>query len=558
VRPAVALALGLVLLAPAAVGAEPVERRLLRTIQIGTPQDLTVDEIVAFAKGDKADFLGHVLARSALLVLGRDAGFADWPVPRLLERVLNQLQRSSHAYHLPPEVPAGFGGEELVFTAVYALVVSGQADRAVDVLEQSVKSDNPFRRGVALQALRNIGSPRADAVIQGFADAGDDRNLAENLLADHHYPFLTGLHQRLPLLPPERRDRKTLVEAAREGCTERAALAVYFLGFFADGPDPAQAQAEQDLLRGLTRIGCFYTRFFAIRALALRSAESIGFWTALFEREKDAWQRAQLARIGFARFGRAFTAPALRLLAAEPVQYVQWELMHGNLEVRRGARLRDYWDLWLPTTLQFKLNFPDGGGSMEPEDLAEILAWLETGARPRNEWVRNHLLYGLAKHAAGRETRRLLRVFDAFADRGRHWWILAPLQDPGALPILRYWQGLPTEPSQREELIRLITLLEGNAAKENHRQRGACCLPTRACLLTWLEVTAEADVEIATEDEARTWLNEGGVDPAAAEVRFMDSLQRVAEVARRAGATPETWEHLYGCWRRTDTPRRGG
>jgi hypothetical protein len=71
-------------------------------------------------------------------------------------------------------------------------------------------------------------------------------------------------------------------------------------------------------------------------------------------------------------------------------------------------------------------------------------------------------------------------------------------------------------------------------------------------------VTAEADVEIATEDEARTWLNEGGVDPAAAEVRFMDSLQRVAEVARRAGATPETWEHLYGCWRRTDTPRRGG
>lgn len=557
-KPAVALALGLALLAPAAAGAEPMERRLLRTIQIGALQDLTVEEIVAFAKGDKADFLGHVLARSALLVLGRDAGFPDWPVPRLLERVLDQLQRSSHAYHLPPEVPAGFGGEELVFTVVYALVVSGQADRAVDVLEQSVKSDNAFRRGVALQALRNIGSQQASAVIQRFADAGDDRNLAENLLADHHYPFLAELRQRLPLLAPERRNRRSLVKAAREGCTERAALAVYFLGFFADGPDPARARAEVDLLRRLTRIGCFYTRFFAIRALALRSAESIGFWTGLFERDKDAWQRGQLARIGFARFGRAFVAPALRLLATEPVQYVQWELMHGNLEVRRGARFRDYWDLWLPPSLQLRLNFPDGGESMGREDLAEILAWLETGARPRNEWVRNHLLYGLAKHAAGREMRRLLRVFDALADKGRHWWLLAPLQDPGALPILRYWQGLPAEPSQREELIRLITSLEGKAATGNHRERGACCLPTRACLLTWLEVTADADAEIMTEGEARVWLNEGGTDPSAAAVHFTDSLGRVAEVARRPGATPETWEHLYGCWRRTDAPRRRG
>jgi hypothetical protein len=336
------LVMSLMLLVPATAVAGPIQLSLLRTIQMGTSEQLQVAEIIQYAKSDEASYLDHVLARSALLVLDKDEGFPDWPVSKLLDRTLNQLQRRSHAYHLPPEIPAGFGGEDVVFTVVYALVVKGKTEEAIDVLGRHLDSGSRYKRGVVLQALRNIGNQRANSLIQQVANTRDDRNLAENLLADHHYPFLDELHRHLRLIPSHQRGREELFAIAGERCSRRATLAVYFMGFLAPSVDWKQNEAELDLLRDLTRAPCFYTRYFAIRALALRSAESIDFWTELFNGEEDAWQRAQIARIGFARFGKTFATPALALLRGEPVQYVQWELMHGNIEVREGAQFRDY------------------------------------------------------------------------------------------------------------------------------------------------------------------------------------------------------------------------
>jgi hypothetical protein len=542
--------LSLLLVLPVTASAEPIQHRLLRTIQTGTLQHLELSEVLGYAKGDQADFLGHVLARSALVVLGRDEGFADWPVTKLLDRALNQLQRRSHAYHLPPEMPAGFDGADLVFTLVYAMVMGGEAEKAIDVLGSHLDSGNAYVRGVVLQGLRNIGSQRANSLVQQVADTRDERNLAENLLADQQYPFLEELQQHLPLIPSDRRERTELLAIAMERCSRQAALAVYFLGFLAESEDWKQADAELDLLRDLTRASCFYTRYFAIRTLALRSAESIEFWTNLFRREEDAWQRAQLARIGFARFGPLFATPALELLADEPVQYVQWELMHGSIEVREGARFRDYWDIWQPPTLQFRLNFPDGGGRMDGRDVDALLSWLETGARPRDPWVRNHLLYRLARHVSGRDTRRYLRVFDSVPEKTAHWWVLQNLADAQALPLLRYWHTLEAKAEQRDLLLKLIVRLE-DAGPQSRRSRETCCHPTPECLLSWIRALPARghEVEITTAEQAKAWLE--GIDSASIEVRFTDSLGRIALVTRPGVEEAGRWEHLYGCWRQT-------
>ncbi len=550
------LVLALVLALPAAASAEPIQHRLLRTIQTGTLQQLDRSEITRYAKGHEADFLGHVLARAALVVLGEDEGFPDWPIERLLDRALNQLQRRSHAYHLPPEMPAGFGGEDLVFTLVYAMVMRGAADKTIDVLERHINSGNAFKRGVVLQALRNIGSRRANSLVQQVADTRDDRNLAENLLADHHYPFLEELQQHAHLIPSHRRTRQELFAIAAERCSRQAALAVYFLGFLPEGEDPKQHEAELDLLRDLAKAPCFYTRFFAVRALALRSTESIEFWTDLFTTEKDAWQRAQIVRIGFAHFSKEFTRPALDLLAHEPVQYVQWELMHGNVEMREGARFRDYWDIWLPPTLQFRLNFPEGAGRMDEEDLEQLLAWLETGARPQNPWVRNHLLYRLAKNVSGKNTRRYLRIFDSIPEKTNHWWILQNLADARALPILRYWHTLDSEERERDILFKLIVRLESPQPVSRRLSPGTCCQPTRECLASWIVVLPSdgGDAEITTPEQAKAWLEQSDGATLQAEIQIVDSLGRVARVTRPGAQEPEQWEHLYGCWRRIPPP----
>jgi hypothetical protein len=404
---------------------------------------------------------------------------------------------------------------------------------------------------VALQALRNIGDANATRLIQKRADAGRDRNLPENLLADLHYPFLAELRQRLPLVPPERRAREDLLALAREGCGERSSLATYFLGFFAE--DHQAAAGELAFLRSQLRVPCFHNRYFATRSLALRSPETIELWSGLLREEQDGWQRAQLARILFARFGRDFATPALRLLAEEPVQYVQWELMHGAIDARRGNNLRDYWDLWLPTTLTYKLYFLERGAqALADVDLDEILGWLESGASPRNAWVRNHLLYRLAQSASGPYTRRYLRLIDAHPEKAKNLWILAGLSDPQALPLLRYWRTLPAEESQASELDALVRRLEQAGSGSRLDPSPTCCLPTRQCLLSWLAAGPPQGSELRSAEDARAWLSGGAVSSLEPQIRFVDVLERTARVARPGQQGEESWEHVYGCWRRVD------
>jgi len=539
----------------ALVCAESMEAKLLRTIQLGAAQ-VSEAEIASYARdGERSRYLGFALAAAAMHALGRSDAPGEWPAPRILDKTLAELH-GGLAFETPPDFPSRYGNEDLVFTLVYALVIGGATERATDILAQHLPGAPLYKRAVILQALRNIGTRRASELIQKEAARGDDRSLAENLLVDLHYPFLDDLRRRLPLIPPARRNRGALAQLAAEGCGVRPALAAYFLGFFPPAHDAEAEQAELVLLRRLARLDCHWTRFLATRSLALRSPEQIELWDRLYRAEKDGWQKAQLARIAYARFGRAFGTKALDWLATEPTQYVQWELMHGYLESARGITLRDYWDIWQPTTLQFRLNFSPHERTVADGDpqWGEVLSWLEAGKRPVNDVVRNHLFYGLAKHVAGDDTRRLLRAMEATGEHGALWWVLHPLNDRSALPILRYWEANESNPTRRGTARNVVMALESRGASAAQRASQSCCEATRECLASRVDSEdGDAAGVIGTGEQARAWLDGRAPGRSVRQIRFLDTLGRDAEVSDARGRS-RRWAHLYGCWIRIDTP----
>jgi hypothetical protein len=154
---------------------ESVARRLLRTVQTGTPQDVTVDQIRKIADSSDTDYTTEILARSALVVLHQDNEMLI-PYDELLDDLLNRLVSDGSPFR-PLTGLASFRGKETVLTMVYAMVMSGSQERATDVLEKNLLTGSRYKQAVVLSALRNIGTPRAISLIQQYAEKGQDRHL---------------------------------------------------------------------------------------------------------------------------------------------------------------------------------------------------------------------------------------------------------------------------------------------------------------------------------------------------------------------------------------------
>jgi hypothetical protein len=532
---------------------EPIQARLLRTVQIGAPQGLTDVQIKAIVEDPKTDFPTFFLARSALLVLHEEVkgeGFDN-----LLTRVLNTPLASGNEYPQPPGLQAGFGGKELVFTMVYAMVMSGQQEHAVDLLEKHLFTGSYYKQAVVLQALRNIGTQRAKGLIQKYQEKGDYHNLAENTLVDEDLPVLSEIHDRWNMIPPAARSRANLLSIVQGGCGERQAMAAYWMGYIPPKPNAAQEQAEVSALRALYQNSgphCdFMARLIAIKSLGLRSAESVNYWATLLRTEPQIWLRHQILINAFARFGRQFAPAALDLLASEPSQYIQWQLMQGNIETRMGQRFRTYWDMWIPVGLQFLVVFPDPGHqeTMSVADQEQLLRWLESGHRPQDRVVLNHMLYALMSQTRGRNTRRLLTVFNNLSDRNKNWWIVTPLEDPSAVPLLKYYASLPSPNDQHQQLAALVENLQRQNS-EPETKKSTCCKPTAACLRSMLGEQQAQQTEIRSEQSARAWLV-GSPRLTTFRISFSGPLNRTA-VVHRPGKRNQHWQYLYDCWRRTD------
>lgn len=535
---------------------EPPQVRLLRTIQIGVAQTIAIEDIKGLAERSSTDYSTTLLARSALLVLHQDN--PRWtPYEELLDGALNQLLRGGNAFQPPPGLPE-FRGKETILTMVYAMVMSGSQDRAVALLERHLRTGSKYKHAIVIQALRNIGTPRAIGIIQTYAEGGENRNLADTTLADQNFPVLSELYQRWNLVPPPRRTRDELVAIVRSGCDQRTAMAAYWLGFFAPHADRLKEKAELEALRaivGKRAPKCeFMERIIALKSLALRSAETVERWVALARATSNVWERHQVVINGFARWGRRFAPAALVLLTTEPTQYVQWELMQGNLETRKGRVYRTYWDIWIPVNLLVVLDEGEAAGTpaMEPNDLNALLGWLESGSRPRDSWVAKHMLFNLAGLVTGDDARRYLRLFNTWPKRNENFWILTNLHEPATLPILRYWTTLPAPKEQASLLTALITKLDQKQQGSPDRSTTPCCEPDEACLLDRLgKARAASEVAVRSEADAAQWLAGGTSNRSRLTIRYTDELKRSALI-RRDESVEEHWEFLYDCWRRTD------
>ncbi len=256
--------------------------------------------------------------------------------------------------------------------------------------------------------------------------------------------------------------------------------------------------------------------------------------------------------------GPKFAPAALELLQTDGAQYVQWELLNGNLETRQGREYRNYWDIWIPANVLVALEHDDAQGrpEMAQSELDAMLDWLEAGARPRDPVVFNHMIYHLVAFTSGNDTRRLLRIFNKLPERNQNWWILQPLRDQAALPLLAYWRTLPISRDQQEILDNIIGGLSSRSPNRT-ASPAPCCEATEECLLQHVRQSAQAaplaNVEIHSEKEARDWLNSGETPSEKFEVHYLDELKRSA-VVQTSDGKDEHWQYLYDCWRREDQP----
>jgi len=556
-----ALSLIFLFLPHAAAARDTVPQRLLRTIQIGAPQGITVEQIKKIAANQNTEYTTEILARYALLVL-QQHNLGLVPYNELFDSVLTHLVRDGNAFQPPPGLP-DFRGKETVFAMVYAMVMSGHQDEAVDILGKHLWTGSEYKHGVALSALRNVGTPRALGLIQQYAEKGPNRNLAETALADEDYPTLSELHDRWGVIPPAQRTQDNLRTIVQGGCNERAAVASYWLGFFAPNIDPNKEVAEIQALEAIVHTNTsnceMMEHVIALKSLALRSAKTVDYWKRLALQTDNVWERHQIVIDAWDRWGGKFALAALDLLKTDSAQYVQWELLDGNLDTRMGRKYRDYWDIWIPANVLLVQQEDDAAGrpDMDETNLNALLAWLESGARPRDPWVYNHLLYHLAGLASDDDTFRVLRLFNAHPQRNQNWWIVQNLRDPAALPILRYWSTLPAPQNQTEMLKTAINNL-ANRAKRPSPSAKACCGPTEDCLRQQLSASAVAatagdasTVVIHSEEKARAWLGGKSAPPAEFSIRYTDDLKRDAIVSR-SGVPDQHWQYLYDCWRNTD------
>lgn len=547
---------------PRAAGlSEPVEVRLLRTVHLGALQGLVEADLRRLSAPGEPSYVRYVLSRAALLVLGRDDRNPEFPVERLLDQALAQVKPDAiTAGLLPAGAPPGFGADDLIYTLTYALAVSGRGAAAEQVLERHVGGGSELKRCIAMQALHNLGSRRGQEVIQQATQVREIGFVAGTLLVQDQFPPLQELAAHWNDIPLAERSRETLVRDAGSGCGPRAILALFLAGYLPPADNPAQQRRELDSLYraalDLPLEGCFNGRMFALRSYGLRTAGLPAVWTKLAGRLETGWQRALAVRIGFARYPQRMVPAALDRLAEEPDQDVQWELLWATVFAGKRLVFRDFWDLWnLSPHRQVRLSFP---GSFPPIDRAvqdRLLGWLESGHRPGDPQVYDWLLCELARSVRGADAFRLLRAYLSRPPAGRRGWVLQDLAEPAALPALRYLRDQAPRPEDREALAGGIGILENATANlYSGRAPEICCAPTRECLLSQYEdqVSRKADQRLRSEAELKEWIAKGLA--AKPEVRFLDRLQRVAEIRDGRGPRPLRFEHLNGCWRRVAGP----
>ena len=197
-----------------------------------------------------------------------------------------------------------------------------------------------------------------------------------------------------------------------------------------------------------------------------------------------------------------------------------------------------------------------------------MLDWLDSGARPRDPVVLNHIIYHLASSL--RATTR--GACCAYSTRCRSEMRIGGFCSRCA--IRRRCRCCNTgAPCPRPKINRKCWITRSRNSAETHTRAGGptlppvCCEATEECLLERVRNSATADAaaaaataaaSVATRPDSfrgRSARLAGGRRAAVEQfqIRYTDELKR-SQIVRRDDGAEEKWQYLYDCWRKTEPP----
>lgn len=516
----------------------PYTSRLLRTVLLGRPYGLGVEELRRDRLQRDAGNLQVQLFAAAVTALNLPADGLD-----LSDIYLRDFLASASApepLREQPEEFAPLGNDDLAMLHLYALVQAGRAAQAIAILQQYSGSSQQFTRAFALAALRAVGTPQArEALKSAYAgDAGFAEMAGEALAVVE--PNFSALRDHAGLVTPQRRYSPAMMAQAQApdiNCS--AVLPIYLLGFL-DNQRPA-APAEVELLRrqGDAPDNAHWLRYYyAYAALALRSHEPFAWWIDLYRREFDETRRGLLLRILSMQYPDELYAAAPELLRQAPSGgWSSLELLIFYDNYSKGRSSYSPFDLVAVPPPRYRQRFParSDGARHPATPLVELWARGEWPADPNcpvcgMSWVRDMI-------GPREQPQLLLGLLRAPARDPALYSELYQLDDARLLPVLRYLRASERGAEGRDTLDAVLLAL-----RQQVKAR-PCAGPSEECLRR--EVLSAPSLALQSDGAAIDYLT--GLADDSLRLRFLDETRRRAEVLRNGRR--EVWEYWLGAWR---------
>lgn len=530
------------------------ETRLLHTALLGRPYGMDSDDLLAknLPKNLSASGFGlAIAARQALRI-------EDGELFTSSKSLIDFLSGTTYPYEiegLPTDFPHVMHADDLAMLHVYAMVMSGQMNEAVEMLTKFIDSKNNFTRAFCIMALRAIGSPPAREAIKSRVNTGEDSMLAQAALA-FPLPNFSEPQVFAAEVMPVKRFRESMFAQAQLNTT-KAILPTYLLAFVGSDAEPAQINKELEFLRGLYKTAdeALWRKYmYGYNALAFRSQESFEQWSAMYTSDKDATRRSFILRAMSAQHPERFYAEMLPVFEKEANAWTQLEFLAIYRGLIKGQVLYGPFDsLWMPP-VYYRLNFPYTEDSSKKRSQQGFVDLWASGRFPQDKNCsycrQNWITWVMSPEDEPKFVRGYLsmpnRDAEAFSP-------LREIKQARLAPVVKYL----AEREQDAAVHRAALDVYADVLKKTSAQAQFCCDATEQCLRQHVvmspvpsDLTFKDDIAVAKYLDALS--HESDV-----EIVFTDILRRRATAKLTTDSHVQTYEHWLGCWRKEgDESRR--
>jgi hypothetical protein len=315
------------------------ETRLLYTTLLGRPYGMASEDLFAANLPKQLSGSGYELAIAARQALRiPDGGL--FTSQRSLVDFLSTTTEPYEITGLPQDFPRGTRADDIAMLHVYALVMSGEAPVAVDLLAKYLDSKTDFTRAFCIMALRAVGTPKAMETIKGHLTTVKNENnkqnyaksmdiqIANDALAFAIPNFMEPKAFAAEVMPIDRFRVPMLRQAQLN--TTKSILPMMLLGYVGTDVDAAQIDKELTFLRGLYKTAdqALWRKYmYGYNALAFRSQEPFEQWLTMYQNDADATRRSFILRAMSTQHPDRFHAEMLPLFEKEVDGWPQFEFL---------------------------------------------------------------------------------------------------------------------------------------------------------------------------------------------------------------------------------------